>query len=120
MHAQTATSRYSAWADLDAIVLQEVDALSNRPARPPAAADFASDEEFVDRVSAYLRDHEEAEALVERLSKELGLFRRPEPQETPEATPEPEAADEQSEPDAAPPPQQQPSPPPPQEASDQR
>ena len=120
MHAQTATSRYSAWADLDAIVLQEVDALSNRPAGPPVAADFASDEEFVDRVSAYLRDHEEAEALVERLSSELGLFRRPEPEDTsePEGASEPKAADEaEPEADAAPP---QPSPPPAEDADEER
>jgi hypothetical protein len=106
MRAQTATSRYSAWADLDAIVLQEVDALSGRSARPPIA-DFASNDDFVARVSTYLRGHDEAEALVKRLCKHLGLFRRPEVEETSDVELQPESTGQ--DPDAAPAPPPPPS-----------
>lgn len=63
---QTSRSR-SLWADLDALVLEEVDALRAGPHRPAEAPDFASEEAFLARASLYLRGHPDPEALVERL-----------------------------------------------------
>jgi len=73
MHGQAATHARSVWADLDAIVLQEVKALhaaSPRPAETP----FGSDDEFMDRAAAYLEGRgDEAHLLMERLRGLLGL-----------------------------------------------
>ncbi|BAB53085.1 hypothetical protein [Mesorhizobium japonicum] len=73
MHGQAATHARSVWADLDAIVLQEVKAL--RAASPrPAEIPFGSDEEFMDRAAAYLEGRgDEAHILMERLRSLLGL-----------------------------------------------
>jgi hypothetical protein len=67
----------SLWADLDALVLEEVDALRAGPNRPAEAPAFASEDDFVARVSAFLRGHGDPEALVERLCTDLGLFKPP-------------------------------------------
>jgi hypothetical protein len=73
MHGQVAHRSRSVWANLDAIVLQEVDAL--RPTAPPTAEPaFRSDEEFMDRATAYLGGRgEEAHRLVDRLRGMLSL-----------------------------------------------
>jgi|GEM_PF-5026317 len=73
MHGQVATHARSVWADLDAIVLQEVKAL--RAASPrPTEIPFGSDEEFMDRAAAYLEGRgDEAHLLMERLRGLLGL-----------------------------------------------
>ncbi|RRI06431.1 hypothetical protein EH240_03940 [Mesorhizobium tamadayense] len=80
MHGQIASRSRSAWANLDAIVLEEVRAL--RPPAPRAAeaaaaeaeAPFSSDEEFMHRATAYLGGRgEEAFWLMERLRNMLGI-----------------------------------------------
>ncbi|RUW43492.1 MULTISPECIES: hypothetical protein [unclassified Mesorhizobium] len=72
MHGQVAPHARSVWADLDAIVLQEVKALRSVPPRP-AEPQFGSDEEFMDRATAYLEGRgEEAHLLVDRLRDMLG------------------------------------------------
>ncbi|QND58782.1 hypothetical protein [Mesorhizobium huakuii] len=73
MHGQVAPHARSVWADLDAIVLQEVKAL--RAASPrPAEIPFNSDEEFMDLAAAYLEGRgDEAHLLMERLRGLLGL-----------------------------------------------
>ena len=82
MHGQIASRSRSVWANLDAIVLEEVKAL--RPAAPRAAeapalegeAPFRSDEEFMHRATAYLGSRgDEAYRLMERLRDMLGLDR---------------------------------------------
>ncbi|QKD05446.1 hypothetical protein [Mesorhizobium loti] len=77
MHGQVAPHARSVWADLDAIVLQEVKALRSAPPRP-VEAPFGSDEEFMDRASAYLEGRgEEAHLLMERLRGMLGQTASP-------------------------------------------
>jgi len=73
MYASPAPRSRSVWADLDALVLEEVNALRTEPEAPAetAAPDFASEEDFVSRVAAYLRGHEDREALLARLSGQL-------------------------------------------------
>jgi hypothetical protein len=74
MHGQVAHRSRSVWANLDAIVLQEVDAL--RPTAAPRTAEppFRSDEEFMDRATAYLGGRgEEAHRLVDHLRDMLSL-----------------------------------------------
>ena len=114
MHMQIAAGRYSAWADLDAIVRQEVDALSSGAEEVPAA-EFASDEDFIAQAVAYLREHEDAQSLLERLRNELTPSPIAEPVDLPAETPEPQAAAQEE--DAPPPAPETPSPPP-EKASD--
>jgi len=72
MHGQVAPHSRSVWADLDAIVLQEVKALRSPPQRQTEVP-FRSDEEFMDRAMAYLESRgEEAHLLVDRLRGMLG------------------------------------------------
>ncbi|WP_027061455.1 hypothetical protein [Mesorhizobium loti] len=72
MHGQVAPHSRSVWADLDAIVLQEVKALRSAPPRQTEAI-FRSDEEFMDRAATYLEGRgEEAHSLVDRLRDMLG------------------------------------------------
>ena len=115
MHMQIAAGRYSAWADLDAIVRQEVDALS-AGADEPSASDFASDEDFIAQALVHLREHEDAEALIERLRSELAPPPIDEPLDMPADPPEPEAAAPEA---ASPSPGPESSLPPPEDASDE-
>lgn len=82
MHGQITSRSRSVWANLDAIVLEEVKAL--RPGAPRAAeapppeeeAPFRSDEEFMHRATAYLGGRgDEAYRLMERVRDMLGLDR---------------------------------------------
>jgi hypothetical protein len=73
MHAQTATLPHSVLADLDALVLEEVKALRADPSPRSEAPPCGSDEEFMARASAYLKDHDDPERVIERLRSELGL-----------------------------------------------
>jgi hypothetical protein len=72
MHAPAAAvSRRSLWAGLDALVLEEIEALRKAPPlRPPPApaTGFASDEEFMVRTLRYLAVHPDPAALVASLS----------------------------------------------------
>jgi hypothetical protein len=80
MNAQLSPLRGPLWAALDALVLEEMDAL-DRPLRKVAEPqDFASDEDFLARTSVFLRGHPGAEGLVERLCGDLRLFHRDEPE----------------------------------------
>ncbi|HEY0413255.1 MAG TPA: hypothetical protein VGD66_08935 [Allosphingosinicella sp.] len=58
----------TAWRDLDALVLEEVEALSRpSPTLEIVAPPFACDEDFLARSSAYFAGHDNPEALLERL-----------------------------------------------------
>lgn len=67
----------SVWADLDALVLEEMNALRQGPDLPPQPPPFASDADFSARVGAYLRGHDDPQGLIERLGADLDLFKRP-------------------------------------------
>ena len=73
MHGQTATRPNSVWADLDALVLEEVEALRAGPPRVPEPLAFGSEEEFVARASAFLMGRENPDQLIERLRAHLHL-----------------------------------------------
>jgi hypothetical protein len=68
MYASPAPRSRSVWADLDALVLEEVNALRTDPPAAAEAPAFASEEDFVACVAAYLRGHDGREALLERVS----------------------------------------------------
>jgi hypothetical protein len=74
MHApHAAASRRSHWTGLDALVLEEIEALQTsaprlRHARPAPFAGFASDEEFLMGALRYLAVHPDPGALVARLA----------------------------------------------------
>ncbi len=89
---ESATSARSVWADLDALVLEEVNALDPARELAPEPPDFASDEDFSGRAAAFLRGHPDPESLVEALCAELGLFRLPE-DKLAEGAPDQEAAE---------------------------
>ena len=96
MHASAAAaSRRSLWAGLDALVLEEIEALRTSPPplrRPPSAPapDFASDEEFLVRTLRYLAGHPDPAALV--ASPSAGVPPPPAPEPEPEPEPAPEGA----------------------------
>lgn len=73
MHAQRPMPSRSLWADLDALVLEEVNALDAPPREgiePPA---FASEDDFLAQAVAYLRLRDDPLRVLEALSAELGL-----------------------------------------------
>lgn len=73
MHGERTALARSVWADLDALVLEEVNALNAAPAaglEPPA---FRSEEDFVARATAYLRQRDDPLRVIEDLTRELGL-----------------------------------------------
>ena len=83
-----AAARSAVWADLDALVLEEVDALSTRYDDAPeqGATTFLSDDDFLTRAGDYLRLHAEPERLFEQLRNSLEFS--PEPMgESPTAEP---------------------------------
>jgi hypothetical protein len=74
MHGQVAHRSRSVRANLDAIVLQEVEALHPVAAPRTTEPPFRSDEEFIDRATAYLGGRGEgAHRLVDRLRNMLSL-----------------------------------------------
>jgi hypothetical protein len=87
MDVSQAMQPRSVWADLDALVLEEMEALRAGPDRPEDALGCASDDAFIVRASVHLRGHPDPEALLKRLCAELGLF-----QSSGEAPPAGEAA----------------------------
>jgi hypothetical protein len=109
MHASAAAaSRRSLWAGLDALVLEEIEALRTSPPplrrpAPVAAPDFASEEEFLMRTLRYLAGHPDPAALVASLSAGFPPAPDPEPKGSAATGEEPVAApaDERTaEPDA--------------------
>lgn len=93
MHGERMALSHAAWADLDALVLEEVNALDAVEAPPPEVLAFSSEDEFLAQAIAYLRQREDPLRLIAALTGELGLA----------AAPEPELADEQFELDDVPP-----------------
>lgn len=86
--------RRSAWDDLDALVLEEVEAASRASPATPAPLDC--DEDFLARASAHFAAHEEPEALLERLCRLPGLLRRQEPEAPTAAEPDRPAGDDEA------------------------
>ena len=73
MHNLIAPLSRSAWADLDALVLEEVEALDAEariaPGRPRG---FDSDDDFLVRALTYLADHDDPIGLIARLRDGFG------------------------------------------------
>ncbi|MEA3066367.1 MAG: hypothetical protein QOJ27_2828 [Sphingomonadales bacterium] len=83
--------RRTAWEDLEALVLEEVEALSRpSPAVEIVAPPFACDEDFLARASAYFAGHDDPEGLLERLCSLPGLLC---PEASPESKPESDSAE---------------------------
>ena len=72
MHTEHVAHGHSVWADLDALVLEEVDALAE-PKEVAEPQKFGSEDEFVADAVHYLRQRTDPEQLIERLRQELGL-----------------------------------------------
>jgi hypothetical protein len=72
MHSDRMALARSVWADLDALVLEEVNALNATPAAPETPA-FSSEEDFVVQAKAYLRQRDDPLRVIEDLTRELGL-----------------------------------------------
>lgn len=70
MHGDRMALSHSEWADLDALVLEEMNALSAGPAEPVA---FRSEADFVAQATAYLRQRDDPLRVIEDLTRELGL-----------------------------------------------
>ncbi|SFO57506.1 hypothetical protein SAMN03159463_02323 [Mesorhizobium sp. NFR06] len=82
MQGQIASHSRSVWANLDAIVIEEVEALHRATPRgaeaptPEEEVPFRSDDEFMRRATAYLGGRGgEAYRLIEHLRDVLGLDR---------------------------------------------
>jgi hypothetical protein len=73
MHTDQAARSHSVWADLDALVLEEVDALDRPPAEAAEPPRFGSEDEFVAEAAYYLRHRTNPEHLIGRLYAELGI-----------------------------------------------
>lgn len=73
MHGERTALARSVWADLDALVLEEVNALNAAPAAAPKPAAFSSEEDFVAQATAYLRQRDDPLRVIEDLTRELGL-----------------------------------------------
>jgi hypothetical protein len=72
MHTDRLTRSHSIWADLDALVLEEVRALGGRPERA-SRSPFVSEDAFVAAAVDYLRDRDDPMRLIDQLCAELGL-----------------------------------------------
>ena len=73
MHTEHVGHGHSVWADLDALVLEEVDALAE-PKEVAEPQRFGSEDEFVADAVHYLRQRPDPEQVIERLRQELGLL----------------------------------------------
>lgn len=73
MHGERTALARSVWADLDALVLEEVNALNAAPAAAPELSAFSSEEDFVAQATAYLRQRDDPLRVIEDLTRELGL-----------------------------------------------
>lgn len=60
------------WADLDALVLEEVDALS-RPTVEAPASDFATPDAFIAAAVAFLRQQPDPLPIIDDICTELGI-----------------------------------------------
>jgi hypothetical protein len=91
MYFRRSPPRRGAWDDLDALVLEEVEAAARASPMPrAAAAPFGSDDEFLARASAYFAGHDDPERLLERLCSLPGLL--PPDEEAPRSDAEVEPA----------------------------
>lgn len=84
MNAPAAASRRSPRTDLDALVLEEIEALRRSPpplrqAPPKPFGGFASDEEFLVCAMRYLAVHSDPGALLARLSSRFHVAAEPKP-----------------------------------------
>ena len=73
MHGERTALARSVWADLDALVLEEVNALNAAPAASLELPAFSSEEDFVTQATAYLRQRDDPLRVIEDLTRELGL-----------------------------------------------
>jgi hypothetical protein len=73
MHGERMALSHSVWADLDALVLEEVNALGAVPAGRPEPPAFASEDDFISKATAYLRQHDDPLRLIDDLAHDLSL-----------------------------------------------
>ena len=91
MQLRRTRPRRAAWDDLDALVLEEVEAASRTSARLGAVAPpFGSDEDFLALAAEYLAAHEDPRGLLERLGASVPPRRE---EEKPQASAEPAPPD---------------------------
>jgi len=73
MHTDHVAHNHSVWADLEALVLEEVDALAQPPSAVPKQVRFGSEDEFVAEAAHYLRQRPDPGHLIDQLCAELGI-----------------------------------------------
>lgn len=73
MHTQRPMPSRSLWADLDALVLEEVNALDAPSREGVERPAFASEDDFLAQAVGYLRLRDDPLRVIEALSAELGL-----------------------------------------------
>lgn len=73
MHTDHVAHNHSVWADLEALVLEEVDALAQPPSEVPEQVRFGSEDEFVAEAAHYLRQRPDPVHLIDQLCAELGI-----------------------------------------------
>ena len=72
MHGERMALSLSVWADLDALVLEEVNALQAVSVSRPELPAFASEDDFISKATTYLRQHEDPLRLIDDLTRDLG------------------------------------------------
>ncbi|MGM4915044.1 hypothetical protein [Rhizobium sp. 768_B6_N1_8] len=76
MHRERMALSHAAWTDLDALVLEEVNAVAAAGARPQDVPAIYTEDEFLALAIAYLRQREDPLRLIETMTGELGLTMR--------------------------------------------
>lgn len=100
MQGERMALSHSVWADLDALVLEEVNALKSAPVSRSEPSAFASEDDFISKATAYLRQHEDPLRLIADLTRDLGLSTSEDLEMPDEPTGEPETPEPPRPPEA--------------------
>lgn len=100
MHGERMALSHSVWADLDALVLEEVNALDAVSVSRPEPPVFASEDDFISKATAYLRQHDDPLRLIDDLTRDLGLSMSEDLEMPDEPTGEPETPEPPKPPEA--------------------
>jgi hypothetical protein len=77
MHRRRMALSPSDWANLDALVLEEVDALDATETPPRQIPLFNSEDDFLTKATAYLRQRQDPQQLIEALAAGLDTRHSP-------------------------------------------